>query len=135
METVKPKQPIVNITKEEFERNERQRQDNVTALVAHIQKAESKIYFDKKLLEMKKSWDLDQFKTIDPSTEYENSKEWLEYSREVQIHVLNETIIEEEAILVKDKEGLRLEEIKLKLIKEGIPAWNMSDKQVEEKQQ
>jgi len=126
MTTKKKVYKPTEISKEMFKSAQGARESTIEQLTNNVEQLKEKIYELNKGVEESRI-KLDQgLKVINPYYQYETTESWEQYLREAVIEsiVKRKRAIEQlQTILDKDELALKNESLRLKLIKEGVPAW------------
>lgn len=120
-----------NISKEMFVIHEQACNERIQQLADSIVSVENAIRFKSKEFELKKG----KRKVLEPMYQYETTPEWEAFMEEVDRSVLDQFIVQKQRTLQADKEGLQRESIRLKLIKEGVPAWEFNGSRLDDEAQ
>lgn len=112
----KTKQTISN---DVFEMNATRTEQNVNAIARELKIAEMDLAFFKEEVDLRKGRNY----SLEPKFAYEETAAWKQYIERVTEYAHAQKTAEKADKVARLKEGLICEQARLKLIREGVPAW------------
>jgi len=108
-----------NISNDVFEMHEQRTADNVAAIKREYDIAVKDLEFFKEEVALRKGKNY----SLEPKFAYEQSYEWKQYIERVTDYAHSQKVAEKEDKVRRLHEGFVCESARLKLIQDGVPAW------------
>ena len=112
----KTKQTISN---DVFEMNATRTEQNVAAIERELEIAKKDLSFFQEEVDLRKGRNY----SLEPKFAYEEIAAWKQYIERVTEYAHSQKIVEKKDKVTRLTEGLICEKARLKLIREGVPAW------------